>query len=83
MRDYLTQRDGDLELVDDPDAWQEPLVAASFATPPIGRLREMRGDQARFLDALDRLPRTLCHLDLHPANLFAGGEGGGEGDRSR
>ena len=34
----------------------------------------MRADQARYLDALDRLPRTLCHLDLHPANLFADGD---------
>ena len=79
MRDYLTQRDGDLELVDDTDAWQEALVAASFPTPPVERLQEMRGDQSRFLDALDRLPRTLCHLDLHPANLFAGADGGGRG----
>ena len=34
----------------------------------------MRRDQLRFLDALDRLPQTLCHLDLHPANLFAGSD---------
>jgi thiamine kinase-like enzyme len=31
----------------------------------------LRADRSQFLDALDRLSRTLCHLDLHPANLFA------------
>ena len=35
----------------------------------------MRDDQPLFLDCLDRLPRTVCHYDLHPANLFADGEG--------
>jgi thiamine kinase-like enzyme len=34
----------------------------------------MRDDQDLFLDALDRLARTICHFDLHPANLFAVGE---------
>ncbi len=35
----------------------------------------MRRDQSRFLDALDLLPRTLCHLDVHPGNLFAEADG--------
>ncbi len=34
----------------------------------------MRDDQSRLLDSLDQLPRTLCHLDLHPGNLFADGD---------
>ncbi len=33
----------------------------------------MRADQSRLLDVLDGLPRTLCHRDLHPANLFVDG----------
>jgi hypothetical protein len=74
LRDYLSQRDGDLELVNDAGAWDHPLVRSWFPSPPIDRLLAMRRDQARFLDALDRLPRTLCHLDLHPRNLFADGE---------
>jgi hypothetical protein len=76
LRDYLSQRDGDLQLVDDADAWDHPIVRSWFPDPPVDRLHRMRRDQARFLDALDRLPRTLCHLDLHPANLFADGEDG-------
>jgi hypothetical protein len=74
LRDYLTRRDGDVGLVDDRRAWEHPLVASWFPDPPVERLRTMRRDQPLFLDALDRLPRTLCHLDLHPANLFADGD---------
>jgi hypothetical protein len=28
-------------------------------------------DMHIFLDALDRIPQTLCHLDAYPRNLFA------------
>jgi hypothetical protein len=74
LRAYLTQRDGDLDLLDDPTAWRDPRIAACFPRPPIERAQTMRHDQPRFLDALRQLPATLCHLDLHPANLFADGE---------
>ncbi len=73
MRTYLRQRDGDFRLVGQSASWDHPLLAGDFAEPPIGRLHAMRADQSRLLDALDGLPRTLCHRDLHPANLFADG----------
>jgi hypothetical protein len=75
MRAYLRQRDGDLGLVGEPAAWDHSLVAANFTDPPVDRLRAMRADQSRLLDALDGLPRTLCHRDLHPANLFVDDKG--------
>ena len=74
LRDYLRQRDGDLQLLADATAWEHPLVRPWFPSPPIERLQAMRDDQSRLLDSLDQLPRTLCHLDLHPANLFADGD---------
>jgi len=75
LRAYLRQRDGDRALVDDPDVWELPRVRPWLPSSLAGPLREMRAGQPRFLAALDGLPRTLCHLDLHPANLFAvGGE---------
>jgi hypothetical protein len=75
LRTYLTQRDGDLALVGDPEAWRRPPVAAWFPAPPVDELRAMRAGQDEFLAALDAMPRTICHFDLHPANLFsAGGE---------
>jgi hypothetical protein len=75
LRDYLTQRDGDMALLDDPEAWRHPLVAAAFPDPPVEELRAMRRGQDRFLAVLDAMPRTLAHLDLHPANLFDAGGG--------
>jgi hypothetical protein len=74
LRSYVTQRDGDLHLLDDATSWRDPRIAGAFAGPPIEQATAMRHDQPRFLDALDALPRTLCHLDLHPANLFADGD---------
>jgi hypothetical protein len=70
LHDYLAQRDGDLQLLDDPLAWRHPLVATAFPVPPVEQAKAMRRNQSLFLDALERLPRTLSHLDLHPANLF-------------
>jgi hypothetical protein len=74
LRAYAAQRDDDLLLLDDPASWRDPRVADVFPNPPVDATKAMRRDQPRFLDALDRLPQTLCHLDLHPANLFADGE---------
>jgi hypothetical protein len=71
LRSYLALRDGDAELLDDATVWRTPQVAAWFPHPPTEEAKAMRRDQGRLLDVLDRMPRTLCHLDLHPANLFA------------
>jgi hypothetical protein len=70
LRSYLLQRDGDMHLVEQTAIWNDAQLAPWFPEPPIERVRAMRNDQSLFLDALDALPRTLCHLDLHPANLF-------------
>jgi thiamine kinase-like enzyme len=50
---------------------RDPAVAAVLDARTVARLRASRDDNARFLDVLDALPRTVCHFDLHPANLFA------------
>lgn len=74
LRSYLSQRDGDLAFLDDAATWRDPRIMECFPVPPIERAKAMRRDRSLFLDALDRMPRTLCHLDLHPANLFADGD---------
>ena len=70
LRSYLLQRDGDMHLVEQTALWEDSRLAQWFPHPPIERVRAMRDGQSVFVDALDALPRTLCHLDLHPANIF-------------
>lgn len=74
LRAYLPLRDGDLELLDDTVEWSKPRVADFLAIELAEPLRRMRADRDVFLAAMDRLPRTICHLDLHPANLFSVGD---------
>ncbi len=73
LRKYVARRDGDPAL---PDVWSHPLLAPWFPDPaPVAAaLRRMRESQPRYLVILDQLPATLCHLDVHPANLFAAGD---------
>jgi hypothetical protein len=72
LRSYLAQRDADISLLDDPAAWATPLVRQWLPEDLARPLMEMRRDQELFLSALERIPQTLCHLDLHPANMFGG-----------
>jgi hypothetical protein len=65
LRSYLAQREGDFALLEEP-------VAASFPRATMAAAIALRDDRAQLLDILDQMPRTLCHLDLHPANLFSG-----------
>lgn len=74
LRHYLVQRDPQMGLLSDDGAWAWPLVRDNLSRDLADPLRQMRDDQALFLDALDALPRTVCHFDLHPANLFAVGD---------
>lgn len=57
-----------------------PLLRASLDHPlvrrwqpgnAIDRFFHLWEERGRFFDALDRLPQTLCHLDLFRRNLFA------------
>jgi Phosphotransferase enzyme family len=70
LRDYLVQRDGDVVLLEDRAAWSSPLVRRWLPEELARPLRDLRADQDLFLSVLDRVPATLCHLDLHSANLF-------------
>jgi hypothetical protein len=63
-----------MELLTDDGAWSQPLIRSNLSRALAEPMRRMRADQALFLDALDRTPRTVCHFDLHPANLFAVGD---------
>jgi len=48
-----------------------PLVRRGFPGDASDRLFRLWEARDRYLDALDRLPQSLCHLDLFRRNLFA------------
>jgi len=73
LRSYLGERSGDVALLGQAEPWREPLVQAHLGRHRAEPLRRMWADQGAFLETLDGLPQTVCHNDLHPANLFAVG----------
>jgi hypothetical protein len=70
LREYSSEKPVAWELLDDDDAWAHPLVRESF---PAG-LREgvlfVHAHRERLYQISESLPRTLCHLDFWPKNLF-------------
>jgi hypothetical protein len=53
------------------DSLDHPLVRRAWPGDASKRLFRLWKERDLFLDALDRLPQTLCHLDLFRRNLFA------------
>lgn len=57
-------------VVRDPLTWQQPLLRAAFRQPVAESLLRLWNDRHRLLDAIERLPLTLCHKDAFRRNLF-------------
>jgi hypothetical protein len=57
---------------------QHPLVRRWFPSDAIDRFFRVWAERDVFLDALDRLPQTLCHRDVFRRNLFARRTVGGD-----
>jgi hypothetical protein len=70
LREYSSEKPVQWELLDDDDAWAHPVVRRTF---PAG-LREgvlfVHSCRERLYQISESLPRTLCHLDVWPKNLF-------------
>lgn len=70
LREYSTEKPVDWDLLHDDEAWHHPLVRETF---PAG-LREgatlLHAQRERLYVISESLPRTLCHLDFWPKNLF-------------
>jgi hypothetical protein len=70
LREYSSGKPVTWELLEDDDAWAHPVVCQTF---PAG-LREavlfVHAHRERLYQISEALPRTLCHLDLWPKNLF-------------
>jgi hypothetical protein len=57
-------------LLDDPSAWQRPLIAAHFPSGLRGPLAQLHAEQATFVRWASTAPSTLAHHDVWPNNLF-------------
>jgi len=70
LREYSSEKQVTWELLNDDDAWAHPFVRQTF---PAG-LREavlfVHAHRERLYQISESLPRTLCHLDFWPKNLF-------------
>lgn len=76
LRDYGGSRLVHWALIDDDAAWSHPLIREHFAPALRQRLVELHRQRDRLLATIERLPRTVCHLDVWPNNLIRrpGGE---------
>jgi thiamine kinase-like enzyme len=75
LRDYSSEKPVDWALLDDDEAWHQPLVREHVP----GQLREvataMHAQRERLYTIAEALPRVFCHLDFWPKNLFLRADG--------
>jgi hypothetical protein len=75
LREYIGSKTVGLELLDEDEAWRQPLVQDHF---PAGLRQEMvrlHHDREWFLTIMETLPRVFSHLDQWPANVRSDGSG--------
>lgn len=70
LRDYSSEKPVDYALLDDDEAWQHPVALATFPPGLRDGLRYLHAHAERLLRISESLPRTFCHLDFWPKNLF-------------
>ena len=80
LRSYVARREPDFETLPPSAAWNGSLARLAFPESLESDIRKIWNSRHRTLDALDRIPQTLCHLDSWPLNLFSGV--GATGDES-
>lgn len=70
LRAYSRTRPARWELLTDDAAWEQPLVREHFSGDLRARLTRLHEQHSWLLDLMERLPRTVCHLDVWPNNLL-------------
>ena len=73
-RDFIEQYSGSrpspMHLLDDDQAWAQPLIAQGWPPELRGGWRRLVANRRLLLDIMKRLPRTTCHLDVWVSNQF-------------
>jgi hypothetical protein len=75
LRDYVLSKQVDRDILYSEEAWRHPLVRDNLPDGLRPGLARLHQERERFFSLLERLPRTLCHLDVWPNNLFASKDG--------
>ena len=70
IRDYSGTRAVDWALLEDDAAWAQPLMREHFPPDLRAGLVRLRERREWLLSLIERLPRTVCHLDVWPNNLI-------------
>jgi hypothetical protein len=68
LRDYSTSRIAPWHLLDDDEAWRQPLVSDLWPTGLRDGWRRLVANRDLLLQTMERLPRTRSHLDLWVSN---------------
>ncbi len=75
LRHYVLSKRVDRGVLYSDDAWRLPLVRDNFPRGLRWGLVRLHEEREFFFTLMERLPRTLCHLDVWPNNLFAKTDG--------
>ncbi len=75
LRDYVLSKQVDRRVLYSDEAWRRPLVRDNFPNGLRRGLVRLHEERERFFSLMEQLPRTLCHLDVWPNNLFARKDG--------
>jgi hypothetical protein len=75
LRDYVLSKLVERSILYSDEAWRRPLVRDNFPSGLRRELVRLHEERERFFSLMERLPRTLCHLDVWPNNLFARKDG--------
>ncbi len=75
LEGYTANRVVDWSLLTSDAAWQQELIAPWFTEEIRAGVVRLRQSSPRLHQIASRLPRTVGHLDVFPANIFVDAEG--------
>ena len=70
LRACSSEKPASWDLLDDDDVWRHPVVRQTFPAGLREGVRLVHASRERLYRISEALPRTLCHLDFWPKNLF-------------